>query len=64
MLIESGVRAAEQLGLDIFISGTKAGKRAYEKAGFTLLGEICQDDSEWGGDGEHITAFYSKVFEK
>ncbi|KAF2420216.1 hypothetical protein EJ08DRAFT_598520, partial [Tothia fuscella] len=61
LLIESGVRAAEQIGLDIFVSSTKAGRRAYSKAGFTLVGEITQDDSERGGDGEHITAFYSKL---
>jgi predicted N-acetyltransferase YhbS len=64
LLIESGVRAAEKMGFDIFVSGTKAGRRVYHKAGFTLLGEVTQDDSEWGGDGEYIMAFFEKLVKK
>jgi GNAT superfamily N-acetyltransferase len=64
LLIESGVHAAELMGLDIFVSGTKAGRVVYHEAGFTLLGEITQDTTELGGDGEFITAFYSKLVKK
>jgi hypothetical protein len=52
------------MGLDIYLTATKAGRRAYEKAGFTNLGEVTQDDSEWGGDGDHIVTFYSKLVKK
>jgi predicted N-acetyltransferase YhbS len=61
LLIESGLQAAEKMGLDVFVSSTKAGRRVYQKAGFTLLGEINQDYSEWGGEGDDVTTFFSKV---
>jgi hypothetical protein len=52
------------MGLGISVSSTKAGRRAYDKAGFYLLGDITQDESEWGGDGEHVMAFFSKIIRK
>lgn len=52
------------MGLDIFISGTKAGRGVYYRSGFTLLGEIIQDDSEWGGDGEWVQAYFEKRVKK
>ena len=64
MLLESGIRAAEKMGLDIFITATKAGRGVYLKSGCTLLGEIIQDNSEWGGDGEWVQAFFEKSVKK
>jgi NMD protein affecting ribosome stability and mRNA decay len=63
-LIESGVQAAEKMGLDIFVSSTKAGRTLYHKVGFNFLGEVIQDDSEWGGDGDYIVAYFSKLAKK
>jgi hypothetical protein len=48
------------MGLDIFVTSTKAGQRLYHKAGFSLLAEI---KSESSGDGEN-QAYFSRSVEK
>ena len=57
MLVESGIREAEKMGLDIFVVGMKAGLGVYQRAGFKLLDQIIQDDSRFGGKGEWGTYF-------
>ncbi|KAK5989901.1 hypothetical protein PT974_08164 [Cladobotryum mycophilum] len=52
-LVESGIRAAEKLGLDIFILAFKAGLGVYKRLGFRVLQEYIQDDSMYGGTGDH-----------
>jgi hypothetical protein len=54
-LIQSGMREAEKLGLDIFIDSTKAGVGVYKRLGFRMEDEIIQDDSMYGGTGESYT---------
>jgi len=56
-LVLSGMREAEKLGLDIFCHSTKAGVPIYKRMGFKVEREIIQDDSMYGGTGEHYTCF-------
>ena len=44
-LVESGMREAEKLGLDIFIQGMKAGLGVYRRLGFHVEKEFVEDDS-------------------
>ena len=62
MLIESGVREAQKMGLDIFIHAFKAGLGVYQRAGFKIVDQIVQDDSKYGGKGEFGTYFLVKDF--
>ncbi|MCJ1433060.1 hypothetical protein MMC27_002419 [Xylographa pallens] len=57
MLVESGVRAAEEMGLDVFVLGMKAGLGVYRRVGFELVEQIVQDDSRFGGKGEYGAYF-------
>lgn len=52
-LVESGMREAEKLGLDIFIHALKAGVGLYKRLGFRIEKELIQDDSMYGGTGEY-----------
>jgi N-acetylglutamate synthase-like GNAT family acetyltransferase len=56
-LMESGMRQAEKMGLDIFIHATKEGVWLYKRLGFHIGKEIIPDDSMYGGTGEHYTCF-------
>ncbi|KAH6651924.1 hypothetical protein BKA67DRAFT_572422 [Truncatella angustata] len=56
-LIQSGMKVAENLGLDIYIQATKAGLGAYKRCGFRIERELTQDDSKYGGTGEVSTYF-------
>ncbi|MCJ1391101.1 hypothetical protein MMC18_003963 [Xylographa bjoerkii] len=64
MLVESGIREAEKIGLDVFVLGMKAGLGVYQRVGFKLLDKIIQDDSKYGGKGEHGAYFLVKEVEK
>ncbi|ROW04791.1 hypothetical protein VMCG_04931 [Cytospora schulzeri] len=52
-LVQSGMRVAEKLGLDIFIHAMKAGVELYKRQGFRIEAELVQDDSMYGGTGEY-----------
>ena len=56
-LVESGMRQAEKLGLDVFIQAMKAGMGVYERLGFRTEKEFVQDDSKNGGKGDHVVYF-------
>jgi hypothetical protein len=60
MLLQTGIQEAQKLGFDIFITGLGAAFRTYLRAGFTLLGDIVQDDSEFGGSGEYRMGLFEK----
>jgi GNAT superfamily N-acetyltransferase len=60
LLLESGVRAAEKMGLDIFVTSTKAGQRLYHKAGFSLLNDTKSESS----DDRENQAYFSWSVEK
>jgi GNAT superfamily N-acetyltransferase len=64
MLVESGLKEAEKMGFDTFVSACEDGKGVYERAGFVLLESLVQDDSEWGGDGAHASYFLEKTVKK
>ncbi|KAI0127674.1 acetyltransferase [Xylariales sp. AK1849] len=57
MLVESGMREAEKIGLDIFIYAMKAGVGVYKRLGFCIEKEFIQDDTVYGGPGEYYTCF-------
>lgn len=61
MLVESGLREAEKMGFDTFVSACADGKLVYERVGFKLLDKIVQDDSEWGGNGAHVLYYMEKT---
>ena len=56
-LVQSGMREAEKMGLDIFILAFKAGRGVYKRLGFHTERELIQDDSMYGGKGEYGTYF-------
>ncbi|RFU35456.1 hypothetical protein B7463_g846, partial [Scytalidium lignicola] len=64
ILVESGIREAEKMGLPIFVLAMKAGYGVYKKLGFKLLDQIIQDDSMYGGKGEYGVYFLEKEVEK
>ncbi|KAH7393359.1 acetyltransferase [Cadophora sp. MPI-SDFR-AT-0126] len=61
-LVESGMREAEKLGLGIFIVAMPSGMGVYEHLGFKIERVLVQDDSMFGGTGDHRT--YFMVFEQ
>ncbi|ETS81019.1 hypothetical protein PFICI_06021 [Pestalotiopsis fici W106-1] len=61
LLVESGIRQAKKLGLDIFLVARPAGMPVYQRAGFQIIRELVQDDSIYGGQGEWRT--YYMIYE-
>jgi ribosomal protein S18 acetylase RimI-like enzyme len=60
MLVDSGLKEGEKTGFDTFVMACEDGKGVYERAGFKLLDQIVQDDSEFGGDGAHASYFFGE----
>ncbi|KAE9374829.1 acyl-CoA N-acyltransferase [Stipitochalara longipes BDJ] len=60
MLVQEGVKQADNMGFDSFVMACEDGKGVYERAGFVLLEQVVQDDSEWGGEGKYVTYFLEK----
>lgn len=58
LLVESGMKQAEKLGLDIFILACKPAWGLYTRLGFRVEEELVQDDSMYGGDGEFAMRYY------
>ncbi|KAI1873015.1 uncharacterized protein JN550_003268 [Neoarthrinium moseri] len=56
-LVQSGMKQAEKMGLDIFIHAMKAGVGVYKRLGFKIEKELVQDDFKYGGNGEYYVAF-------
>ncbi|KAK9777610.1 putative Acetyltransferase-2 [Seiridium cardinale] len=56
-LVESGMRQAEEMGLDIFIHAMKMGMGVYKRLGFRVEKELVMDDSPYGGDGDYRAWF-------
>ncbi|RFU78513.1 acyl- n-acyltransferase [Trichoderma arundinaceum] len=57
LLIQSGMKQAEKLGLDIFIVAFRGGWGVYSRHGFRVEEELIQDDSIYGGPGEYAMRF-------
>lgn len=64
MLVNSGIKEARKLGLDVFVHGMKAGLGVYKRAGFRLVDQMNLNDSEYGGKGEYGSYFLVKEAEK
>lgn len=64
MLVESGLREAERMGLDVFVVGMKAGLGVYKRTGFKLVDQVIVNDSKYGGKGEYGAYFLVKEAEK
>ncbi|KAI0603489.1 hypothetical protein F4775DRAFT_533908 [Biscogniauxia sp. FL1348] len=64
LLVEAGIAQAEKMGVDIFVLAYKAGLGVYLRLGFTLLDQLIQDDSKYGGRGEYGTYFLEMEVEK
>jgi ribosomal protein S18 acetylase RimI-like enzyme len=56
-LVQSGMRQAEKLGLDIFIQAMKAGLGVYKRLGFHVDKEFIENRSEQGGKGDSVVYF-------
>jgi predicted N-acetyltransferase YhbS len=56
-LVQSGIRQAEQLGLDIFVLAFRAGFGVYKRLGFRMERELIQDDTIYGGEGDYPVRF-------
>ena len=56
-MVQSGMRQAEEMGLDIFILAFKSAVGVYKRLGFQVEREIIQDDSIYGGKGEYGVYF-------
>ena len=57
MLVRSGLKEAEALGMDVFVMAKNAGLKVYQRAGFKLLDQVIGDDSKYGGEGEFTWSF-------
>ncbi|KKP07324.1 acetyltransferase [Trichoderma harzianum] len=53
LLVQSGMKEAEKLGLDIFVLAFRYGWGVYGRLGFSVERELIQDDSMYGGDGKY-----------
>ncbi|KAL6886291.1 acyl-CoA N-acyltransferase [Trichoderma longibrachiatum] len=53
LLVQSGMKEAEKLGLDIFVLACRAAWGVYSRLGFRVERELIQDDSMYGGDGNY-----------
>jgi predicted N-acetyltransferase YhbS len=61
-LVQSGMRQAEKMGLNIFVLAFKARVGVYKRLGFHIERELVQDDSMYGGKGEY--AVYFMIYEQ
>ncbi|KAM0263532.1 hypothetical protein ACHAQJ_001151 [Trichoderma viride] len=57
LLVQSGMKQAEKMGLDIFILACKPAWGIYSRLGFRVEEELIQDDSMYGGDGEYAMRY-------
>jgi ribosomal protein S18 acetylase RimI-like enzyme len=56
-LVQSGIRQAEKMGLEIFIYAMNAGVGVCKRLGFQIEKEFVQDDSKYGGKGDYFVYF-------
>jgi ribosomal protein S18 acetylase RimI-like enzyme len=52
-LVQSGMRHAEEMGLDIFVLAFKPAWGVYQRLGFRTERELIQDYSVYGGESEY-----------
>lgn len=56
-LVASGIKIAEEMGLDIFLLAFKRGWGVYKRLGFRTERELIQDDTIYGGQGEYAVRY-------
>lgn len=61
MLVQSGIKRAEELGVGIFILAYQAGLNLYLRQGFKEIARVVQDAVKWGGTGDY--AVYLLTYE-
>lgn len=64
LLMQAGVAASEEMGIDIFMLAYKAGLGVYKKLGFDMLESLMIDDRPWGGQGEYGCYFMERTAKK
>lgn len=64
MLVQSGLKQAEKMGIDVFVLAFPQGKPVYNKLGFAMLDQLEQDDTPYGGKGLYGTYFMEYVVNK
>ncbi|KAJ4296754.1 hypothetical protein N0V90_006802 [Kalmusia sp. IMI 367209] len=52
ILLDWGVRKANEEGWRTYLDATPAGLKVYERIGFKLVKEVTFDRGKWGGEGE------------
>lgn len=58
MLVESGIRAAEKIGIDCFVQALREGRSLYERAGFVEVGKCVHDGDCEGQETTHDLWFW------
>lgn len=59
-LVKEGLRVAERLGEDTFVTACRMGRSVYLRCGFRVIESVVQDDSKFGGEGEYSMTFLVK----
>lgn len=52
MLVEWGVKRADELGIEAFVEATEEGKGLYAKWGFGVVEDVRIRGERWGVEGE------------
>jgi GNAT superfamily N-acetyltransferase len=52
MLLDWGLRKADEEGLVVYLNATEVGRRVYEKRGFEVVKAVEWDRVPWGGEGK------------
>ncbi|KAK1477537.1 acetyltransferase, partial [Colletotrichum cuscutae] len=61
ILVQEGIRLAEETGIDVFILAFPAGLNVYKRLGFKEVHHGYQDDTKYGGEGYWVTLLTYEV---
>ncbi len=59
-LVQSGIKIAEDAGLECYVMSKPAGLKLYESHGFKLVKTVSQDVSKWGITEPDVNHFLVK----
>lgn len=57
LLVASGIRQAERLGLPIYVMAFDISLGLYLRQGFREISRVLQDDTKFGGNGQYNAYF-------
>lgn len=60
LLPKSGLVEADKAGLKTIVMTLPVAVTVYKRQGFEQVSKIVQDDSKFGGDGEHVNYFLAR----